>query len=353
MKTKSIINTHGVILSCVLFLTTPVFARKSTDVIVMKNGDHLTGEIKGLNAGVLYMSMEYILGTSSVQWSKVARLESKQLFLVKTEDGLVYRGTLNTTDTSGARPMEITVVETSTKKVIEKPRIVQMDMTSKKFFQRFNGDVDTGIIYSKGNASTQYNLASQVTYPRERWAAGASFNSNLSDSTGAAASTRNQVDLDVYRLLRWNHWFYEGLGGFLQSSEQRIERQSTFGGGVGRYLKNSDLARIWVLGGFAGQNTDYQGNIASQNLASGLIAANLQFFHFNKTKGNLTAALMPTIGGPGRVKFNLNATYYIKLTGNLSWNASFYGNWDSRPPPGLAGSDYGSSSGLSWTFGNK
>jgi hypothetical protein len=53
------------------------------------------------------------------------------------------------------------------------------------------------------------------------------------------------------------------------------------------------------------------------------------------------------------VKFNLNATYYIKLTGNLSWNVSFYGNWDSRPPDGLSGSDYGSSSGLSWTFGNK
>ena len=60
----------------------------------MKNGDHLTGEIKGLNAGVLYMSMSYILGTSSVEWSNVARLESKQLFLVKTEDGSVYTGTL-------------------------------------------------------------------------------------------------------------------------------------------------------------------------------------------------------------------------------------------------------------------
>jgi hypothetical protein len=335
------------------FLATPAFARKNTDVIVMKNGDHLTGEIKGLNAGVLYMSMEYILGTSSVQWSKVAQLESKQLFLVKTEDGSVYTGSLNTTDTAADRPMEITVVETWTEKVIESPRVVQMDTTSKKFFQRFNGDIGTGIIYSKGNESTQYNLASQVTYPRERWAAGASFNSTLSSSTGAAASTRNQVDLDVYRLLRWNNWFYEGLGGFLQSSEQGIERQGTFGGGIGRYLKNNNLARVSVLGGFAGQNTQYQGNIATQNLASGLIGANLQFFHFNKTNGNLTAALMPTIADPGRVKFNLNATYYIKLTGNLSWNASFYGNWDSRPPPGLSGSDYGSSSGLSWTFGNK
>jgi hypothetical protein len=139
----------------------------------MKNGDRLTGEIKGLNEGVLYMSMNYILGTSSVQWSKVAHLESKQLFLVKTEDGSVYTGTLNTTNTPGGRPMEISVAQTSgNEAVIDSSRIVEMDMTSAKFFDRFNGYIDSGIIYSKGNQSTQYSLGSQVTYPRERWAAG-------------------------------------------------------------------------------------------------------------------------------------------------------------------------------------
>jgi Protein of unknown function, DUF481 len=353
MKTKSVMNMKVLLLGCALLLATPVFAREKTDVIVMKNGDHLTGEIKGLSAGVLYMSMEYILGTSSVQWSKVARLESKQLFLVKTEDGSVYTGPLNTTDTPAGLPLEITVAETSGKKVIDSSRIVEMDSTSENFFQRFNGNVNTGIIYSKGNQSTQYSLGSQVTYPRERWAAGANFTSTLSTSTGATASTRNQLNFDVYRLLRWNNWFYEGLGIVLQSSEQGIVRQTTFGGGVGRYLKNSNRVRISVLAGLAGQNTDYQQNIVSQNLASGLVAANLQFFRFNKTNGNLNAVLLPVIADPSRVKFNTNATYYIKLTGSLSWNVLFYGSWDSRPPNSLSGSDYGSSSGLSWTFGNK
>jgi hypothetical protein len=161
------------------------------------------------------------------------------------------------------------------------------------------------------------------------------------------------VDLDAFRLLHRNNWFYEGLGTFLQSSEQGITSQTAFGGGIGRYLKNSNLARILVIAALAGQNTAYQQNIASQNLALGLIAANLQFFRFNKTNGNLNAVLLPVISDPGRVKFNMNATYYIKLTGDLSWNLSFYGNWDSRPPNGLSSSDYGSSSGPSWTFGNK
>ena len=62
MKTKSIVAIRTVTLSYLLVLATPLFARESTDVIVMKNGDHLTGEIKGLSDGVLYMSMQYILG---------------------------------------------------------------------------------------------------------------------------------------------------------------------------------------------------------------------------------------------------------------------------------------------------
>jgi len=33
-------------------------------------------------------------------------------------------------------------------------------------------------------------------------------------------------------------------------------------------------------------------------------------------------------------------TYYVKLIGNLSWNVSFYGNWDNQPPASFSGSDY-------------
>ncbi len=96
-------NLRAFILCCAL-LAAPVFARDKSDVVVMKNGDRLTGEVKGLDAGVLYVNMDYILGTSSVQWSKVDHLESKQLFLVKTEDGSVYTGTLSTAQTGGGHP---------------------------------------------------------------------------------------------------------------------------------------------------------------------------------------------------------------------------------------------------------
>ncbi|HEX8797802.1 MAG TPA: DUF481 domain-containing protein [Terriglobales bacterium] len=348
-------NIRVAILGIALLLAAPLLARENTDVIVMKNGDRLTGQVKGLYQGVLYFSLSYVVSTLSVDWSKVVRLESKQLFIVKVEDGSVYTGTLNTAETPAGRPLEIQVAETPEKKVVlDSSRIVDVSETSEKFFQRFSGGVNFGTTYSKGNQSTQYNLSALVAYPRERWGAQVGFSSNLSKSSGVTASTWNQVTPGFTHLLPWNNYFYGGLASFLQSSEQGINLQTTLGGGLGRYLKNTNRTTISVLGGFAWQNTSYKQLIAptgTQNVAAGLIAANVQLYRFNKTNLSLSAVLLPAISEPGRVFFTTNASYYIKITGNLSWNISFYGNWDNQPPANLPGSNYGTSSGLAWTFG--
>jgi Protein of unknown function, DUF481 len=346
-----------VFLISALVLTTHLFARTNTDVLVMKNGDRMTCQVKGLDEGVLYVSFDYIDGTASVQWSKVAHLQSTQLFIVKTEDGSVYTGRLNTPETPAGQPVKIQVIESPEKEVVlDSPKIVGMSETSEKFWQRFNGQLNFGVIYSKGNQSTQYSLGSQAEYLRARWSAGATLSSTLSSSSGTSASTRNLLDLSGSHLLPWNNYFYSGLGSFLQSSAQGITLQTTIGGGLGRYLKNTNQSKISLLGGLAWQGTNYQPSIVpvgNQNLAAAVIALDLNLFRFNKTNLSFTATLLPALSEPGRVRFNTNATYYVKLVSNLSWNLSFYGNWDNRPPVGFSGSDYGSSSGVSWTFGLK
>ena len=353
---RSGMNLRAVIIMCFVMVA-PLLARESTDVIVMKNGDHLTGEIKGMSQGVLYISMNYILGTSDVQWSKVDHIESTQLFLVKTEGGEVYTGTLSTTELEKGKPMTIEVVESSSKQTaLERQTIVEMDQTSQRFWQRFNGEINTGITYTKGNQSTQYNLSSEVSVSSRAVAAAASFNSTLSSSTGNTATTRNQLNLGAQRLLRWDNWFYAGEGGLLQSSEQGIDRQGSIGGGVGRYFLNSNRTKVYLLGGFAWQQTTYAPSVfvsGAQNVATGLLSGGLKFYRFNKTTIEFTGNVFPAISQPGRVYTNVNASYYIKLSGSLSWNVSFYGNWDNQPPPTFSGSDYGTSSGLSITFGNR
>jgi Protein of unknown function, DUF481 len=342
---------------CVFFLAPLLMAREKTDVLIMKNGDRITCEIKGLESDTLYISVDYILSTLSLNWAKVDRVESKQLFIVKTQNGTVYSGTLSTPKVEGDRPIHIEVATLAENRVeLDKTQIVQMDQTSSSFWQRFNGAIGTGISYNKGNQSTQYNLNSDVTYPRERWSAGAAYTSTLSSSTGASVSSRNQLSLNAQRLLRWNNWYYAGLVDFLQSTEQGIQLQTGLGGGIGRFIANNNHAKISLVGGLMWQRINYQESLLpspTQNVGSALIGADVNLFRFNKTRLGLTTYLMPALTEPGRVHYTMNATYYVKLWSNLTWNVSFFGNWDNRPPPGFSGSDYGTTSGLSWTFGNQ
>lgn len=338
-----------------LLLTLPIYAGPSTDVLVMKNGDHMTCQIKGLSGGVLYVSLPYVIQTLSVDWSQVARLESKQLFLIKTEDGSVFRGTLATAEREGGRPVAIEVAVAPHKKVVlESPDVVDVAVTSEKFFQRFTGGVSFGSTYTKANQTAQYTLTGLAAYPRERWAAQAGISSNLSSASQNTASTRNQLNFGVMHLLPRPNYFYAGFDVFLQSTEQGIAGQNAVGGGIGRYLKNTNRTKFSVLGGVAWQHTQYNPTlfpIASQEITAAVVNANLKLFRFDKTTFDINALALPALSDPGRVYFSTNASYYIKLIGNLSWNISFYGNWDSQPPGNLPGSDYGTSTGLSWTFG--
>ena len=340
-----------------LLFAWPLLARDKSDVLVMRNGDRLTCEVKSLDADTLSISLDYAAGTVSIDWGKVDHIESKQLFLVKTQGGLVYSGSLSTPSSEGARPTKIEVLEESTSRVeLDKTHVIHIEETELSFWRRFNGQVGMNSIYSKGNQSVQYNLNADAVYPRPRWSAAVSYSSSFSSNTGSSAVTRNESQLTAQRLLRWNNWYYAGLLDFLQSSEQGIQLQSTFGGGIGRYLKNTNNTMISVYGGVAWQNIAYHEQLVAapdQQVTSALIVGKMSLFRFDKTNLDVVATILPALSDPGRIHTNLNVAYYVKLWSKFTWNLSFYGNWDNQPPTGFSTSDYGTSSGITYRFGNR
>lgn len=348
-------NHRVILLFAAILAASPLPAREKTDVLFMNNGDKITCEIKSLRSNTLYISVDYILNTQSVDWSKVDHIDSKQLFIVTTQNGTVYTGVVRSPK-SQARPQQIEVLETSEKIVtLDRTQVVTVGQTSSNLWHRLNGQIGAGYTYTKANTSTQYSLNSDINYVEERWSAAASYSSNLTANTGSNAKTRNQITLSGRRLMRWNNWYYTGLADFLQSTVQGIQIQSTFGGGVGRNLINRGSTLFRVYGGLAWQQINYQQSVVpsrTQQVTSGLLATDLELFKFDKTNLTVRANLLPAMTDPGRVHFLLNTSYNAKLWGKLKWNLTFYGNWDNRPPPGFVGSDYGVTSGLSVSFGS-
>src|SRR5262249_23527488 len=73
-------------------LASPAFAAK-TDVIVLKNGDHLTGEVEQLERGRLSVKTDD-MGTLEIEWDKVASVAATAPFDVDDLHGHRYMGSL-------------------------------------------------------------------------------------------------------------------------------------------------------------------------------------------------------------------------------------------------------------------
>jgi hypothetical protein len=155
-------------------------------------------------------------------------------------------------------------------------------------------------------------------------------------------------------MLPTGNWYYAGLADFLESSVQGIDLQNTLGGGVGRIFRPSADASYAFYGGIVWQQINYKSTAdpaPTQNAASAILGARVELFQFDKTALLVTTNVLPSISEAGRVHATLNFSYYVKLWGKLNWDWTVYANYDNRPPAGFATSDYGTSTGISISFG--
>ena len=124
-----------------LFFIEPSWAAK-TDLLILRNGNNITGEIKQLRFGKLRYSTDDI-GTISVDWDKVVFLKSIHIYEVETEKGDTYFGTVDT-DTTLHNIVLMTEAGEVSLPFLEVVRIVPIKST---FWTRMDGSwVSVGFI---------------------------------------------------------------------------------------------------------------------------------------------------------------------------------------------------------------
>src|ERR1700744_6077368 len=129
-----------ILLRLAAWLAIAAWAPGKTDVIVMKNGDRITGEIKRLENAVLVVDLDWVDGSISVNWVKVARLESTALFIVKLEDGTLYSARVITPEGPAPVNLEIQPVDAESL-TVAKTQVSAMTQTSEGLLNRFSGKI--------------------------------------------------------------------------------------------------------------------------------------------------------------------------------------------------------------------
>jgi hypothetical protein len=328
-------------------------AREKKDVLIMKNGDHITCEIKRLQKGYLYINLAYGDGTVSIDWTKVASVTSPQVFVVADVNGNRYTGVLkDTTEPNGEGELKVLVAGGTTPELIPGNNVVDIEQIEFNVFQNLHGSADAGFTYTKQQNRNQYSLNANAVYARAKWAAAVTYGSSFSGG-GSGSSLRNDLLLEGTRQMRTPRNFYMGLAQFQHNTEQELSLRTALGSAYGRTLTNTNNSVIAVFAGGDWNHERYFPQATGShggNSAEAIVGTQLNFFRFRTTNFLVDSRAYPSLTDLGRVRFEINTSVKLRIAKDLYWNLSYYLNVDSRPPQNLPQTDYGSTTSLGWTF---
>ncbi|MCL7971560.1 MAG: DUF481 domain-containing protein [marine benthic group bacterium] len=323
----------------------PLLAQK-TDIMVLYQGDSITGEVKELNRGKLAYKTDD-MGTLSVEWDKVAHLTSVNYFDVEDRYGTRFFGRLAASEEQGQ--LLVILSDTVRVRMID---IVAISRIQSSFWSRLDGYVDLGFDFQKANTNKQLNGAAEVKYRGQKWASKLAGSTYFQNQEGADATSRNNLSLDGRRLFG-NHWSALVVGTLEQNQQLGLDLRWTIGSGATREFIHTNKMTFLTFATLAYANETYDDEEGSTNTIQLPLGADFAFFLFDSPKTDITSDLTvtPILNDWGRVRIDFNARVAYELISDFTIGFRFFDNFDSRPPSETASkNDYGLTFSLGYKF---
>ncbi len=333
-----------------LILSTSGLARTKTDVVVMKNGDRITCEIRELKHGQLVVKPPYADATLSIDWDEVDVIESEQLFQVVLTDGERLYGSIQQTALPDPDPsgQEFIVDGENQRESKTHDEVISIDQLERSFWKQLDFDIDFGFSVLKANGERQTTLNTSLKRLSRKNLISMSASSYLTRTNSAPNITRNNAKVAYVRMYE-NKWFVGGLADFLKNNEQQLDLRTTIGAVGGNRLVAKPNHSWDLFGGIALNNEQFTAEPARNNaeLVFGTVAS---WYQFDSTEFETDVHLYPSLTDPGRFRIDVNTSVYLDLWSDLYFRLTFYQNYDSRPPVDASGNDYGVTTSVGWKF---
>jgi hypothetical protein len=337
---------HLVYLLVSLILTgPPLMARAKTDIVVMNNGDTITGEIKQLVRGKLSLSTDY-MSTVEIEWEKVEEIRSEYFFEFQMDDGQRYYGYVEPAQDNQSAISGIYRSVTATN-----ISIVGITPIEEGFLDRLKLSADFGFNLTKSQKQTQYTLNVDSRYRVEKYEATANLSSLFNSREESPVTKRHDLTLQFLRFLP-KRWYVGALSRFNHNEEIALDLRSTAGGLVGRALiLNNHL----VLAAFGGATATRERFFEQAPTWAGeaLTGTRFETFRFRRPEMDLVVNffLIPSLTVSGRVRSEFDSKLRIELIKDLYWSFSFYHQYDSKPAsPDTPKDDYGLVTSVGYKF---
>jgi len=324
------------------------YARDKTDVVTLRNGDRLSGDIVSLEFGILTLKTDN-MSTLSIEWPAVRSVVSKFEFAVELLDGTKYHGVIAT----GADGAELTVQSAEGAARIPMAEVERISRFSPRFWDRINGALSVGFSYSKSSSIQVSSVNFNANYRSTTTDASLAFSSNTTKDSSGTTTNRELLSGDVM-FLQQSRNFWSLLASVERDQSLGIDARVVGGAALGRRFVQAAYTELTGIAGLVGTEEWIVDNPTPKASVEAVLGGTWQVFRFiaPKTRLDLGLYVFPSLTESGRYRGtgNLNLTHdfphdvTLGLTGYLSY--------DNQPPePGAQTSDYGVTLNVGYTFG--
>jgi hypothetical protein len=331
----------------VVALAISAAAHGQSDVALFRNGDRLTGEIKSLDRGRVSFDTP-TTGVINLEWDDIDQLFSTTTFELTLDSGERIYGTLAETTGDG----EVRVQTATGPMNLPTQTVVRMTPIRSTVVDRIEMRVDLGHSVAKASDLEQGSFGYDFSYRGEARLINFAIDASTSSSESDPSSTRVFTNFNYQRFLEKLDWNPVGIGQLERNDELGIDRRTTFGGGMARYLRDTNQSRIAFGGALVRSFEEDAGSSETTEDTEALIAMNLEWFRYDEPELDISMAFTAyrRLSGSKEPRGNVDLNVRWEIFKDFFWGVSFYYTYDGQAESEEEASDYGSFTSLGWKF---
>ena len=326
-----------------------VMAAPKTDVVVLVNGDRITGEVKQLERGILTYGTDF-MGTLKIEWDKVVQLRSDQLLEVEMLDGTRTNGRPRELGERGALRLEADRGEPARPiALVNVARIFALDVG--RLRDRLDGYVNVGWSAAAANDVSQLSVGAGLTYLDEIRLWDFSYVASRSDSATSPRTESQTLKIDQLRFLR-DQWFWTGGGNISTNDELGLDLRVLLGGGIGRYFFQTPSQEFFAAAGIAVSKEEFSDG-QTQESFEGILTMSYDLYRFDSPEIDISTELTvyPSFTVSGRVRTDAGIRMRYEIIDDLFYELSAQHTYDNEPQSvGATNSDWSVVTSLGYSF---
>jgi hypothetical protein len=318
-----------------------------TDIVYLKNGDRVTGEVKTLGRAKLEFSTDH-MGTVYIEWTDILHLVSDTGQTVELSNGQRFYGPLGKSENE-----EMVVVNTEQGPVgVSTLDVVSMYPVEAGFWDRLDISASYGFSWDKASEVGKYTIGLDTELRNPRFVSRASFSSEITTQREADDTTRANLSASHY-VFRTNKRYHAFWGNMENNDGLDLDLRVLVGAGYG-YLPIRDQRNFLAVGGglVVNRETPTEGQDQTSLELAGIIRYSYFKYSDPERSFNSDLQVFPSLTESGRWRATFNTDFRLEFWSDLFWKLTLYASYDSDPVSEApsAQSDYGVTSSLGYKF---